>query len=137
VKDGMIPFRAKGIQNRYCKSCAVEVSRETMVQVALIGHATPTTAKRKAQISKKVSDHAVAITWWSPARLPDWLNEECYVQKILPRIRTVRVREIAQALHVSKPDAGHVRAGRRRPHPRHWRTLAELVGPQPHDNLAR
>jgi hypothetical protein len=29
---------AEGVQNRYCRSCAVEVSRETMVRVALIGH---------------------------------------------------------------------------------------------------
>src|SRR5690242_15997622 len=56
---------AEGIENRYCESCAVEISRDTMAQAALTKHATSLTAKRKAEISQKISDHAVAITWWS------------------------------------------------------------------------
>jgi hypothetical protein len=109
---------AEGVQNRYCRSCAVEVSRENMAQVALIGHAKPKTRRAKTRISKTLSDHAVANSWWSPTSLPDWLDEECYVQKIQPRIKAVKAREIAQALQVSSPYAALVRAGRRRPHPR-------------------
>jgi CRISPR-associated protein Cas1 len=119
---------AEGVQNRYCQSCAVEVSRENMAQVALIGHSKPKTAKVKAQISKALSNHAVAISWWSPSSLPAWLNEELYVQKIQPRLRTLKVREIAQAMQVSKPYAAFIRSGRRHPHPRHWQALAQLVG---------
>ncbi|MBZ5658010.1 MAG: CRISPR-associated endonuclease Cas1 [Acidobacteriia bacterium] len=119
---------AEGVQNRYCRSCAVEVSRETMAQVALIGHAKPKTRQAKARISKVLSNHAVANSWWSPSSLPAWLNEEYYTEEIQPRLRTVKVREIAQALQVSKPYAAFIRAGRRRPHPRHWQALAELVG---------
>lgn len=118
----------EGVHNRYCPSCAVEVSRENMAQVALIGHAKPRTPRVKARISRTLSDHAVANSWWSPSSLPAWLNEECYVARIQPRLRTVKVREISEALHVSKPYAALVRAGRRRPHARHWETLAELVG---------
>jgi len=119
---------AEGVQNRYCPSCAVEVSREHMAQVALIGHAKPKTPQLKAHISKTLSEHAVANSWWSPSSLPAWLNEECYVQRIQPRLRALKVREIAEALGVSKPYAALIRAGRRRPHPRHWKALAELVG---------
>jgi len=126
----MIPFRAKGIQNRYCKSCAVEVSRETMVQVALIGHATPTTAKRKAQISKKISDHAVAITWWSSVSLPAWLDQKFFVEKILPRLKVVKVILMAEAIGVSEAYAAQIRAGRRPTHARHWQALAKLAGIQ-------
>ena len=50
------------------------------------------------------------------------------MRKIQLRLRTIKVREIAQALQVSKPYAALIRAGRRRPHPRHWEALAELVG---------
>jgi CRISPR-associated endonuclease Cas1 len=119
---------AEGVHNRYCPSCAVEVSREHMTQVALIGHAESKSKKTKAHISKTLSDHAVANSWWDPSSLPNWLNEECYVQNIQPRLRTIKVREISQAMQVSKPYAALVRAGRRRPHPRHWHVLAELVG---------
>jgi hypothetical protein len=119
---------AEGVKNRYCRSCAVEVAKETMAQVALIGHAKPRTPQERARISKALSDHAVAISWWSPSSLPEWLNEECYVQRIQPRLRTVKVQAIAQALQVSEAYARLIRAGRCRPHPRHWKALAALVG---------
>ena len=119
---------AGGVQNRYCRSCAVEVSRDNMAQVALIGHSKPKTSNVRARISKTLSDHAVANSWWSPSSLPAWLNEEFYVQKVQPQLRTVKVREIAQAMKVSQPYAAFIRSGRRRPHPRHWQALAELVG---------
>jgi hypothetical protein len=119
---------AEGVQNRYCPSCAVELSREHMVKVALIGHARPKGPKLKARISKTLSDHAVANSWWDPSSLPSWLNEECYVQQIQPRLRTMKIREMSEAMHVSKPYAALIRAGRRRPHSRHCQALAELVG---------
>lgn len=125
----------EGVQNRYCRSCAVEVSRENMAQVALLGHAKPRTPRVKARISRALSNHAVANTWWEPSSLPAWLNEDCYVEKIQPRLRTIKVREISEAMHVSKPYAALVRSGRRRPHPRHWEALAGLVGVSPDAHL--
>ena len=119
---------AEGVQNRYCRACAVEVSRENMARAALIRHAIPQTPKVKARISRTLSDHAAAISWWSPASLPTWLTEECYLQEIQPRLKTIKVREISQALQVSKPYAALIRAGRRRPHPRHWQKLAKICG---------
>jgi len=98
-----------------------------MAQVALISHSKPKTARAKARISKTLSDHAVANSWWSPSSLPAWLNEEYYVQRIQPKLKTVKVREIAQAMKVSQPYAAFIRSGRRRPHPRHWDALAKLV----------
>jgi hypothetical protein len=119
---------AEEVKNRYCRSCAVEVARETMAQVALIGHSKPKTSNVKARISKTLSDHAVANSWWSPSSLPEWLNEEFYAQNVQPHLRTVKVREIAQAMQVSQAYAAFIRSGRRRPHPRHWKALAGLVG---------
>jgi CRISPR-associated endonuclease Cas1 len=119
---------AEGVKNRYCKSCAVELSRENMAQVALIGHLRPKTQRVKDRISKSISDHAVANTWWDPKSVPSWLTEECYVQKIQPLLRDKRVREIAEVMQVSQPYAAFVRSGRRHPHRRHWQALAGLVG---------
>jgi len=99
-----------------------------MANVALIGRAKPKTSQQKARISKTLSDHAVAISWWSPSSLPEWLTEECYVQRIQPRLRTIRVRELAQALQASEAYAGLIRSGRRRPHLRHGQALAQLIG---------
>lgn len=119
---------AERVKNCYCKSCAVEVARENMAQVALIGHSKPRTAKVRARISQTLSDHAVANSWWSPSSLPAWLNEKFYVQTIQPELRRIKVREIAEAMHVSQPYAAFIRSGRRRPHQRHWEKLAQLAG---------
>lgn len=119
---------AEGVKSRYCRSCAVEVARDNMAQVALIGHAKPKTSKVKAHISTTLSDHAVANTWWSPSSLPAWLTNEFYIQKIQPLLRAMKVRKISDAMQVSKPYAALIRAARRRPHPRHWEALARLVG---------
>jgi hypothetical protein len=109
----------EGVKNRYCRSCAVDASRETMVQVALLGHAKPKSKKTKARIAKVLSDHAVANTWWDPSSLPKWLTEHFYVERIQPLLRVKKVHEIAEALKVSQPYAAFVRSGRRCPHPRH------------------
>ena len=122
---------AEEVKNRYCRSRAVDASRGTMAQVALLGHTKPKSKRTKASISKTLSDHAVANTWWDPSSLPSWLTEQCYVQEIQPQLRTIKVREISEAMQVSKPYAALVRAGRRRPHPRHWGILAKLVGALP------
>ena len=98
-----------------------------MAQVALLGHAKPKSKTTKARISKVLSHHAVANTWWDPSSLPDWLTEQCYVQQIQPLLKGKKVREIADAMQVSHPYAAFVRSGRRRPHPRHWQALANLV----------
>ncbi len=97
-----------------------------MAQVALIGHAKPKTQRTRARISSALSDHAVANSWYDPSNLPSWLNEECYVQQIQPRLRMIKVREISDAMQVSKAYAGLIRSGRNRPHPRHWQVLAEV-----------
>jgi CRISPR-associated endonuclease Cas1 len=118
---------AEGVKSRYCKACAVEAARKTMADTASLRHMKPKSKKEKAHLSRVLSNHAVANTWWNPSSLPNWLNEDCYVQKIQPRLRTIKVREIADAMQVSKPYAALVRAGRRRSHPRHWEVLAKLV----------
>jgi len=123
---------AEGVKSRYCKVCAVEAARENMAQVALMGHSRPKSKRFKDRISKRISDHAVANTWWDSNTLPSWLTEECYVQRIQPLLRGKKVREIADAMHVSKPYAAFIRSGHRRPHKRHWEKLAGLVGVSTH-----
>jgi len=79
-------------------------------------------------VRENLSDHAVANTWWDPSSLPSWLTEECYLQRIQPLLRSRKVRDIAEAMHVSQPYAAFIRSGRRRPHKRHWEMLAKLIG---------
>jgi len=91
---------AEGVKNRYCKSCAVEVSRENMAHVALVGHARPKTQRVRDRISKKIGDHAMANTWWDKSSLPSWLTEECYVQRIQFRSPTPRLSVPGNAVRI-------------------------------------
>jgi CRISPR-associated endonuclease Cas1 len=119
---------SEGINGRYCRGCAVEAARKTMADAASLRHLKPKSKKEKARLSRVLSNHAVANTWWDPSSLPSWLTKECYVQKIQPLLKAKKVREIAAAIQVSELYAGFIRSGRRKPHPRHWETLATLIG---------
>ena len=85
--------------------------KENMARVALLSHARPKSKKTKTHISKVLSDHAVANTWWEPSSIPEWLTEQSYVERIQPRLKAIKVREIAETMHISKPYAALVRAG--------------------------
>jgi CheY-like chemotaxis protein len=50
--------------------------------------------RRKSPHPKILSDHALASSWRDSSSLPIWLSEEYYVQKIRPRLRKNKVREI-------------------------------------------
>jgi len=71
---------------------------------------------------------AAALKAWNSSDKPEWLDEKTYRDKILPRLAGIMVAAIASELAVSEPYATNIRAGRCVPHPRHWLTLARLVG---------
>jgi hypothetical protein len=58
---------------------------------------------------------------------PTWLNEDTYLEKIHPKLAAVTISLLASTLGVSEFYAADIRAGQRRPHPRHWQVLAQLV----------
>jgi hypothetical protein len=69
----------------------------------------------------------VAISNWEPGDIPAWLTTAVYDNKIQPSLANVAISRISATLGISEPYASEIRAGRRRPHPRHWQTLAGLV----------
>ena len=72
-----------------------------------------------------------ASSWKNASDTPDWLNEKTYSEKIQPLLAGVTVPAISKELGISEPYATDIRKGKRRPHPRHWLTLAELVKVSP------
>jgi CRISPR-associated endonuclease Cas1 len=117
---------------RYCRVCAIDVATTNLVAAAKAerasGRAAAYSAQARARRSNTQRRHAIARSTWLPIHLPAWLTEEVYVEQVQPKLKPWPISAIASALSVSKPYAADVRAGKRRPHPRHWVTLAELVG---------
>jgi hypothetical protein len=112
----------------YCKSCALPAAKERFGDVARLGRIASHTNEAEIGRAKTRLRHAAALKVWDSTTLPDWLTEQAYREKIQPRLAEVTVPTISKALGISGPYATDIRAGRRRPHPRHWEKLARLVG---------
>jgi len=111
-----------------CADCAIAVSRENLVDVARSGRVVAQSQEAQTRRAETQRRHETGKRKWSRASLPTWLNDDTYAERIQPRLMRVTNGTIASALEVSMPYAADIRTGRRRPHPRHWRTLARLVG---------
>jgi hypothetical protein len=115
-------------RQKFCSKCAPANSKESLIEAARKGRIVAQTAKVLARLGEKQRSHRLAERSWNPADQPDWLDDKAYNQEIYPRLADVTISSIALSLGVSLPYASDIRAGRRRPHPRHWLSLARLVG---------
>ena len=86
---------------------------------------TPEAQPRRAETKRR---HDLALKDWSPSSQPDWLTHEFYAEKIQPKLAGITVRALASTIDVSLPYASDIKAGRRRPHPRHWPAGAGAIG---------
>jgi len=117
-----------GPERTYCASCVVSISKENIVKVAHSGRVAAQSSEARTRRKETKHRQDLARQGWLASSQPAWLNNKTYLDKIQPRLAGITYSAIASALHVSLPYAADIRAGRRRPHPRHWQALAELVG---------
>ena len=115
---------------RLCASCGREVLREGLIESAKIGRIVAQSSKSRRKLSETQRRHRAAQRAWDSSSKPPWLNEDIYLAKIQPKLAGVPISTLSSILGVSEPYAADIRAGRRRPHPRHWNALADLVGCQ-------
>jgi hypothetical protein len=101
------------------------------VKAAQRGRVASHSSEAQARRAETQRRHHAAKRAWQPSDNPDWLDEETYREKIQPRLARITVSTISTALGISEPYATDIRAGKRKPHPRHWLTLARLVGVSP------
>jgi CRISPR-associated endonuclease Cas1 len=126
---------AKGIPTRPLSDTAIvertlalaTVSSKTQLvpKLARLDRFDPVAQARRIESQRR---QAAARRAWNPAEIPVWLDKKFYREKIQPHLLTHRVSEIQAALFVSEPYSLRIRSGRSVPHPRHWLTLARLVG---------
>jgi CRISPR-associated endonuclease Cas1 len=115
-------------ERKYCAECEKERVRARMVEVAKAGRIAAQAVEPRTRMAATQRKHAQARLAWNPSRLPAWLNEEAYKTRIQPLLKNIANPVMMSALGISVTYAVAIRAGRRRPHPRHWETLAGLVG---------
>jgi hypothetical protein len=116
------------LRRNYCSECEGTTTREHIVEIAKVGRIASQAPGPQARRAQTQRQHVLAKKAWQPSSLPTWLNEEAYTHNIQPRLAGVANPVIMSALGVSVTYAVAIRAGRRRPHPRHWQALAELAG---------
>jgi CRISPR-associated endonuclease Cas1 len=114
--------------HRYCAICRVAVTSRELIKGAQVGRLISHSAAAEAKRAETRRRHVAAQKAWLPSNQPTWLAEESYRRKIQPRLREVTVPTIRTALGISNGYATNIRSGKREPHPRHWQTLAGLVG---------
>jgi hypothetical protein len=103
-------------------------ARERIVEIAKIGRIASHAPGPKARRAQTQRQHTITRLAWQRSSLPAWLNEETYTRKIQPLLTGVANPVIRSTLGGSVTYAVAIRAGRRRPHPRHWEALARLAG---------
>ena len=118
----------------YCKKCDAATAPSRMRRVAEQGRIAAQGPRAQAHRAATQRRNAQPQRAWKASDQPAWLTEQVYWDRIQPRLAELSASKVAAALRVSRPYAVNMRAGRRRPHPRHWRALAELAGVSPPGN---
>jgi hypothetical protein len=116
---------------KHCAKCAARGWSEHMRSVAAVGRLVSHTEKAQARRAAARQRNALAEGAWKPSDKPSWLTEQTYVQQIQPTLIAISAGRLAKTLGVSKPYAAAIRAGKRRPHQRHWLVLAALAAVSP------
>jgi CRISPR-associated endonuclease Cas1 len=109
-----------------CGKCSIDGATKRLMEVARIGRIAAHTPKSLAKEGETQRRHANARASWKASSQPEWLTAECYSGKVQPLLANVSTSVIASEIGVSRWYAGKIRLGYR-PHPRHWRILAQLV----------
>ncbi len=110
-----------------CASCAVEGATERLAGAAKLGRAAAQSPQARTKHVASRRRHAQACSAWDESTQPAWLTSEVFSQQIQPLLSAVSTSVIRSRIGVSRWYAGRIREGYR-PHPRHWRILAELAG---------
>ena len=128
-RETLCPVCGKTIQKRSakCAACYGENASQRMIDIARIGRQTANSPDARLKHAETQRRNALAQRAWKPSDQPAWLTEQFYSKKVQPVIAAMSASAIARQISVSRSYAGRIREGYR-PHPRHWKALATLVG---------
>jgi CRISPR-associated endonuclease Cas1 len=111
-----------------CAKCEHRNAPDRMRAVAVKGRIFAQTPSAQGRRAAARRHHIAAQRSWDPSSQPKWLTETFYRKQIQQRLKHIGASKIASAIGVSVSYVFAIRAGKYQPHPRHWQTLALLVG---------
>jgi len=118
-------------EGRLCPTCGRNVSKEKLIGLAKQGRVVAQSPQSQKKRSETQRRHEAAKRQWRSSLGENSLDRLKYDQEIQPCLASVTIADIAAALGVCEAYAADIRSGRRRPHPRHWEVLGELVQVSP------
>jgi CRISPR-associated endonuclease Cas1 len=110
-----------------CVRCAVDYATVNMLDAAKIGRQTANSAGAQLKRANTQRKNALAQHAWKASDQPAWLTDTFYSEKVQPVLAAMSASAIARQISVSRWYAGRIREGYR-PHPRHFKALAQLAG---------
>jgi CRISPR-associated endonuclease Cas1 len=110
----------------FCLSCGVVIARDELIKSAKRGRIAAQSPEAQARRTATQRRNAGAQRDFEKSTQPR-LSESTYRNEIQPRLSDVTIPAIMSALNVCESYAADIRRGRRKPHARHWVTLACLV----------
>jgi hypothetical protein len=114
-------------RGKFCSSCGFDFARTELIQAAQRGRIAAQSPEAQARRTQTQRQNAVAQAAWKQSTRETEITEKVYQLEIQPQLSRLTIPVLMKALNVCKSYAADIRAGRRRPHPRHWETLATLV----------
>ena len=111
-----------------CSACSKVNSREALLRAGQKGRIAAQQPQVLTRLGEKQRSHRLAELAWRLEDKPAWLDETVYSTQVHRKLASCPISTIAMTLGISLPYAADIRAGRRRPHPRHWLALAKLGG---------
>ena len=138
VKNSVMPPIIAPRPEHACANCGVKIPRDRKIcgkcwesqtaQEFEKGRKLAQGSDALAKRSHTMLQHKKAIKIWSPSQVPQWLTRDFYLTRISSALANVTKAQIRSKLGVSEPYASYIQTGKRIPHPRHWRSLAQLAG---------
>ena len=113
---------------QHCSKCGREISKEKLIELAKAGRAAALKPESRKKLAETQRLHNAARKAWNNSASSTRITEETYLRQIQPRLGSITISALASTLSVSISYAADIRKARRRPHPRHWEPLAQLVG---------
>jgi CRISPR-associated endonuclease Cas1 len=111
----------------HCADCAIDGATERLADAARIGRIAARSPEARAKHVASRRRNVEACSAWDDSKQPAWLSREVFLKQIQPQLATTSTSAIRSRIGVSRWYAGRIRQGYC-PHPRHWESLASLVG---------